>query len=139
MPVRTDLQAMPLVIFHMEGDLNAAQLKSYLGEVEQLLSSGQKIGSISRTERLGKVDAQSMKLVADWFKQNASLASERWIGSAIVITSATVRFLLSSLMLLVRMPMPYKAFDSYDAAARWLAGRFRNENLPLPESLKPYV
>ena len=139
MPVRIETKAPTFFIQRLEGNLHAGDMQTLFQDMDKIMAAGQKIGVIVDTERIGKVDTEVVKLAAQWFKQGGKLIGRLWVGYGMVIPSASTRFLLTSLLLITRMPMPYKVFDTYEQAARWLATRFREEALPVPEPLKPYA
>ncbi|HEX2570986.1 MAG TPA: hypothetical protein VH877_15610 [Polyangia bacterium] len=138
MPVRIETKAPTFLIQKIEGDLHASDMQSLIQAMDQHLSSGQRLGLIIDTTGIGKVDTEVLKLSAQWFKRAGKSMGQLWIGYGMVIPAASTRFLLSSLLLVTRLPMPYKVFDTYDLAARWLGTRFREENLPVPDALKLY-
>lgn len=139
MPVRIETKSPSFIVQRIEGDLHAQEIQILTQGMEQIMSAGQRIGVILDTERIGKVDTEVLKLGGQWLKQSGKLMGRLWIGYGMVIPAASTRFLLSSLLLITRMPMPYKVFDTYEQAARWLATRFREENLPIPDALLLYA
>lgn len=139
MPVHLETKTPTFIVQRIDGDLHASDMKALIQGLEKIMAAGQKIGMILDTERIGKVDTEVLKIAAQWFKQSGKLMGQLWIGYGMFIPSASTRFLLSSLLLLTRMPMPYKVFDTYEQSARWLVTRYREENMPVPDPLKLYV
>jgi len=61
--------------------------------------------------------------------------SKNWLGDAVVVKSAAVRFVLSTLVVVAPMPTEVKAFDSPTEARRWCAWLLRREGIVLPPEL----
>src|SRR5262245_28541122 len=129
MPIRIETKALTFLVQRMEGDIHASDMQPLIQTLDQALATGPTMGIIVDTERIGKVDTEVLKLVAQWFKRSGKLMGQLWVAYAMVIPAASTRFILSSLLLVTRMPMTYKVFDTYEQAARWLASRFREENM----------
>jgi ABC-type transporter Mla MlaB component len=138
MPIRIETKSPTFIVQRIEGDLHAHEMQNLTQAMEKIMAAGQRIGVIIDTARIGKVDTEVLKLGAQWLKQGGKQMGQLWIGYGMVIPAASTRFLLSSLLLITRMPMPYKVFDTYEQAARWLVTRFREEKLPIPDALKLY-
>jgi hypothetical protein len=71
--------------------------------------------------------AQGIKSVAP--------GSKNWLGDAVVVKSAAVRFVLSTLIVVAPLPTEVKAFDDPKEAKRWCAWLLRREGLSIPAEL----
>ena len=71
---------------------------------------------------------------ADGLKKIAP-GSKNWVGDAVVVKSAAVRFVLSTLLVVAPMPTEVKAFDNPQEARRWCAWLLHRERITLPPEL----
>jgi hypothetical protein len=55
-----------------------------------------------------------------------------WLGDAVVVNSAAVRFILSTLLMVAPMPTEVKAFDDLPEARRWCATILRRAGVSVP-------
>jgi hypothetical protein len=58
-----------------------------------------------------------------------------WLGSAVVISSPAVRFMLSTILMMAPMPTEVKAFDERRAALRWCGEILRRAGVRVPAEL----
>ena len=135
--IEVDTNQWPLVRFRAHGVLSLDVFHEYLGHLDEFLGRNQRFGVLFASEGIKSPDVRVVKIHAEWFKENHAACAERWIGSALVFDNALPRFLTSTMMRLVRLPMPIAVHDSHDAAARWLAERFTACGMPLPPALCP--
>lgn len=61
--------------------------------------------------------------------------SKNWLGDAVVVKSAAVRFVLSTLIVVAPLPTEVKAFDDAGEARRWCASLLRREGVSIPPEL----
>jgi hypothetical protein len=67
--------------------------------------------------------------------KKAPAISANWLGDAVVVSSAAVRFVLSTLLIVAPMPTEVKAFDERKEANRWLVWLLRRSGLMVPSEL----
>jgi hypothetical protein len=134
MPIVVDRTSWPLVFVTAHGSVTSADMSAYLGVVEELVGSGEHFAMHCVIESDIKADRAVVREMATWFKKNAARCA-KWIGLALILKTVVARFLLSSMLLIARLPMPYEVVNSPDAGLRWLARRFRDAKLPLPAKL----
>ena len=135
MPIDVQASDLPLVIVAFHGDVTMSESMAYTDKMDRLLAGGQKVGVITTTQGMGAVDRRVVEAQSAWFKRAAERLAKQMIGMGIVISSATSRFLLSSLFMATRLPMPYKVCDTEGEARTWLTQRFQQERLRVPAVL----
>lgn len=133
--IGVDLQHWPLVHGRAAGELQFDMCVAYLAQLDEMLARDERFGMLFVTDRVRGLDVRSMRHFAAWFKENQAVCAERWVGLAMVFDQALPRFLLSTFMTIVRLPMPMAVFEHDGPAARWLADRFAARQLPVPPAL----
>jgi hypothetical protein len=85
--------------------------------------------------RLSRPDFAHVTRLGSWTKHNQEL-SRRWnAGSAIVLGSAAMRFIMSAFYLVAVPPSPIVVFEEPEQAKTWLRRRMTEEKLRIPEYL----
>jgi hypothetical protein len=77
---------------------------------------------------------QVISAFADGLKRMPSL-QKIWLGNAVVVNSAAVRFVLSTLLIVAPMPTEVKVFDQRMAARRWCGSILGREGITIPPQL----
>jgi hypothetical protein len=137
-PIKMDLRSLPLVIHRVEGDVTREDVIGYIRHHDHMLGQGERVGVMLIVPKGSQIDRSMVEMHAAWMRERRGTLGERWVGLALVLEAAAARFMLSSFLLMSRMPIPYRVCNSYGEAARFLAERFLTEGIPLPDSLRPY-
>lgn len=137
-PISIDLSASPLVIHRALGDVTREDVAAYIRHHDHVLAQGERVGVMLIVPKGSKIDRSMVEMHAAWMRERRGTLGERWVGLALVLEAVAARFMLTSFLLVSRMPIPYRVCDSYGEGALFLAERFLAEGIPLPEPLRPY-
>ncbi|MFK7986570.1 MAG: hypothetical protein AB8I08_11150 [Sandaracinaceae bacterium] len=109
-----------------------AEFETYLRRLDVRLEERSVFAFLYDTRALPSIDRPMQKMQAEWIRRQRPLLSERSLGSAIVIQSATMRFVLSAVFLIQRPPKDYAVVGTWGEAIAWLEKTFQAAGHPLP-------
>jgi hypothetical protein len=73
--------------------------------------------------------------LGSWAKQNQELSRQWNAGSAIILGSPAMRFIMSAFYLVAVPPSPTAVFEEPEQAKTWLRRRMTEEKMRVPEFL----
>jgi hypothetical protein len=135
MPIVVDRTSWPLVFVGAHGAVTPDDMHDYLVVLQEMVSIGDHFAMHFVCENDIKIDRAVVREMATWFKSNAASCA-RWVGLSLVMKTAVARFLLSSMLLVARLPMPYEVVHDDDEGLRWLARKFRDAKATVPAKLR---
>jgi hypothetical protein len=97
----------------------------YLGQLAHIYDSGRRFTLILDATKMPALTSQQTKRQALWMRERVTQIQRQCLGLAFVFSSPVSRFVLTSLFLFQRLPCPYSANATRDAAIDWCAGRRR--------------
>jgi hypothetical protein len=118
MPFIVDTSMAPIYKITCRDTITIPETEDYLQTMTGWLKQ-HKIVSIIKTENLERTNRALVKIWADWFAANDQLCRERSLGNVFIFDSMIHRFVLSSLLLVVKLPMPYHIASNMDDAIKW--------------------
>jgi hypothetical protein len=95
--------------------------KCRLRQLDELMNQGHRFAVLvdSHEERTSERGRFSI----DWINSHQEELKRHCAGVAILVRGLATRFFLSSALLVVKQPIPYKVFDDPDSAIRWARQR----------------
>lgn len=128
------LEDGPLIVVRFHREATEAEFELYLRRLDVRLGKRRVFGFLYDTRALPTVPRPLQKMQAEWIRRQRPLLTERSLGSAILIQSATMRFVLSAVFLIQRPPKDYAVVGTWDEAIAWLEETFAAAGHPLPSS-----
>ncbi len=125
--VRFDRSRWPIIVVELEGKPSDADLDEYLGELTALLHQDERGVVIVDMTRARPSSPEQRKRIGEWMRTHRAELAARGVGAAFVIASAMFRFVLSSIFLIQRPPMPYTVVATLDEAIGWARLQLRQE------------
>lgn len=86
--------------------------------------------------KAGPLSAPQRRTSSEWMKKNLELYKQCVLGGAFVIDSPIIRGVLTALLWLSPLDMPYEIVGTLDDAVRWAISRFDAARVPVPERLR---
>lgn len=123
----------PLVTLDAIDVLDEADLRVLFAAFEEARRAGSFV-VLTDTSRLKSAPRKVISVFADRLKEHPNLSGS-WLGNAIVVTSPTVRFILSTLMIIAPMPTEVKVLAERAEARHWCAMLLRQNGLLVPAEL----
>jgi hypothetical protein len=135
MPAEWNNEYLPVGVYWLYGEITADDIRSYLGEMANRFSRGELRATIVVVDELQKPDRRLLKEFSTFMNEKRELLGRCSLGSATVLRSPLIRFLISSLMLVAPFPMPNRAFDRYSDAVAWITQQLAQGGVALPRPL----
>ncbi len=132
--IHLDKTHWPLAVATLEGRPTADDLESFLRGLDDIHSKGERFFMLTHM-RVYRPDMSQVTRMGAWAKNNQE-RTRRWCaGSAIVLGSPTMRFVISAFYLIAVPPCPMTLFDDPMGARSWLRQKMGEEKMPIPEYL----
>ncbi len=112
-------------------------VEDYIRQLGELLARDAPFCVLLDTRAVTNVDVgrKSLGLFADLYRNERDACQQQWVGLSLVLKSTGIRFLFSSLLLMVRLPMPYRLLESENEAKAFLAECLAQRGLMVPDEL----
>jgi hypothetical protein len=124
----------PLVVLEATDVLYDRDLDVLFGAFERARKAGPFV-VLTDTVGLKSAPRAVISELASRLKEVPGL-EEVWLGDAVVVSSAAVRFVLSTLLVIAPMPTEVKVFSQRMEARHWCAMLLRRHGLMVPELLR---
>jgi hypothetical protein len=124
----------PVVVSTHDGRQTSADVEHFIQSIDQAHDRRQPFVVLAVVRRF-ESDLSHVKRLGTWGKNRSHVHSEMCKGVAIVLTSSSARFLVSSFFLIFVPPFPFVSFDDVGPAVAWLRRRLVEVGLPVPASL----
>ncbi|NET36517.1 MAG: STAS/SEC14 domain-containing protein [Cyanothece sp. SIO1E1] len=115
-----DTQQTPLITIRFTGHAaNDESFQQYLDDLEGLYEAQQPIFLIFNAEKAVLPKLKHQQQQAQWLKEKEDLMRAYCCGTAYVIQSAVIRWVLKAIFALQAQPVPYAIVDTQEAAEAW--------------------
>ncbi len=125
--VQFDRSRWPIIVVELEGKPTDENLDEYLHELTKLLQQDERGVVIVDMTRARPSSPEQRKRIGEWMRAHRAQLAERGVGAAFVISSAVFRFVLSSIFLVQRPPMPYTVVATLADALAWAQAQLRQQ------------
>ena len=123
--VRFDRSRWPIIVVELEGAPSDADVDEYLRGLTALLQEDAHGVVIVDMTRARPSSPGQRKRIGEWMRTYREKLAKQGLGAAFVISSAVFRFVLSSLFLIQRLPMPYTVVATLPDAIGWAQKQLR--------------
>ncbi|MEQ8460276.1 MAG: hypothetical protein RLO52_44835 [Sandaracinaceae bacterium] len=127
-------EAGPVTITIFDGEQLEADVDAYLEGLRELHDRDRPYIGASLMLRYSAAPGQ-LRRVGEWMREHKDDVARLCVGSAIIAPRVGFRFVLSSLFMIQRMPMPYTVVSGSREAAEWIELRARSVDLRVPDDL----
>ena len=123
-----DVRDYPLIVTHIRGKVDDAQLEAYLHCLEGLERAPRRAVMVVHMTHAMPFTAAQRKRQADWLNARDPELMERSPGVAFVVTNALIRGALRAVFWIARPRHPISVEPTLQAAKRWALGRLELGN-----------
>lgn len=124
--VTIDATKYPLVVVQYLGSVRDEDFAAHLAAMTALgATSPTPIALVLDTTRGAARSMAAMRMLRHWLTEGRERIEKKVAGLAIVLTDAVLRFTLSSVMLAVEMPYPYRVVETAEAGLAFARQRLR--------------
>jgi hypothetical protein len=132
--IELDESHWPLVISTLVGRPTTEIVEAFIENLTRVHTKNERFVSLTFM-RLSRPDFAHVARLGAWAKHNQEL-SRRWnAGSAIVLGSPAMRFIMSAFYLVAVPPSPIAVFEEPEQAKAWLRRRLTEEKMRVPDYL----
>jgi hypothetical protein len=135
MSIDIDTSVPGVVFSRFDGEQTLADLERYIGRYNEVHKAGKPYVGINWMRRYSR-DRELARRMGQWMKDTDAVTRELVCGAALITTSTTFRFLLSSVFLIKPMSCPYTVCASLVEADRFLRPVAAQRRLVMPSVLR---
>lgn len=127
MPYRLSLEAEPIVLIEMTGQLTDAELLAMVREstfrMKDHLRGGKRTATVIDFTKAKALSPEQRKMIGDWRVEVKDLTERVSLGMAMAVQSALIRGVLTALSWFHREPVDVVYVDSVEKGVRWAVER----------------
>jgi hypothetical protein len=123
MGVRFDESRWPVVVAVFEGEHDEGTIEQFTRTLDGYYARKTPFVTVYHIVDYRSGDARFVKPAAQWYGSRRDSIQGLEAGMAIVIPSDTFRFILSSIMVVARLPKHYEVVTSVEAGLAWAEKR----------------
>jgi hypothetical protein len=127
MPIHLDEASSPIIVITMTGRLDQAELNDYYESFTTLMTrarrSGLMLGVVIDGRTTLPPGAVERRSISAFMGRNDRLMADTIFGEAIVLSNALQRGVLTALLWVRPLPMPYTVCATVQEGRTWLASR----------------
>jgi len=117
--IECDDSRWPIVIYRTIGIPADEQVDRFIASAELYLARREPYVVVFDNTLSGRPTAYMRKRAGDWLAANASELAKHCLGTGLVFRSAALRFVMSTVMLVVNHPVDHEVFGTADEAIAW--------------------
>jgi len=117
--IECDDSRWPIVIYRTIGIPTDPQVDRFITSAELYLARQEPYVVIFDNSQSGRATAYMRKRASEWLKKNAPKLGEHCLGTGLVFRSAALRFVMSTVMLVVSHPVDHEVLGTVDEAVAW--------------------
>ncbi len=121
--IRTDKSQWPIIVHTSEGVMGPEDTRVLLDELDQIMARKERHVCVFDSTRLSKFQIGDRDRIVKWMKDNDAALRLYSAGTAAVLASGALRFVISSVLLVYRPASPIKCFAELDPAFAWARER----------------
>jgi hypothetical protein len=116
-PSCLDAALWPVVVMTTVGNNSDASTRCRIEQLSALMQGENRFVLVIDPKELKSRNRNP--LLTNWLNENQARVQRHCAGIALVMRGAVTRFIVGSLMLLIRQPITYKVFDETAPAIAW--------------------
>lgn len=127
--IECDESRWPVVVYRTVGIPSEHQVDAFIRHADMMLARREPYAVVFDNTQSGRVPPYLRKAAASWLETNQATLSKHCHGTALVFRSAALRFVMSTVMLVVSHPVGHEVFGDVDSAVRWCDDQVRRAQL----------
>lgn len=121
----TDESRWPIVVHTTIGIPSEEDVDAFMRRADAILARRARHAVVFDNSQAGRVPAYMRQKTFEWLGKNRGELERYCVGSALVVRSAALRFLMATVMLVSSHGVEQEAFASLDPALAWCHERLR--------------
>ena len=123
--IECDDSHWPIVIFRTVGVPTDTQVDRFIARADEFLARRQPYVVIFDNSEPGRATKYMRRRAGEWLKANETELGAHCLGTGLVFRNAALRFVLSTVMLVVSHPVEHRVCKTVDEALKWGRERLR--------------
>ena len=123
--IRTDESRWPIVVHRTVGIPSEADVDRFIAAADMHLARAEPYVVIFDNTLAGRVPAYLRSSAKAWLTENQTRLGEHCLGTALIFRSAALRFVMTTVMLVVSHPVPHEVCATEEEALRWAGEQLR--------------
>lgn len=114
-----DTSTWPIVVYTSTGQMRSEHTVQLLTALDASMHRKQRHVAIFDSTKLTTFAMPDRDRIVKWMKDNDAALRAYSVGTGVVLSSAALRFVISTVLLVYAPPMPIKVYASVDEARAW--------------------
>lgn len=114
-----DATSLPILIVEVSRGSTDEEHRDYLATLLRYYKESPALAVIFDIQTSDLPTFSQQRAQGEWIKQHKAMLSERGLGSVFVFRNAAIRFALSAIFLIQRLPHQYTAVGTREEAIAW--------------------
>lgn len=131
--IETDESCWPIVVHTTIGIPSEQDVIAFMERADEILARGQRHAVIFDNSKGGKIPSYLRERSVAYVKRNKEALERLCIAKALVIRSAALRFLMTTLMLVTSHGVREEVFGTLDEAMEFCRRELEREGIRVPE------
>jgi hypothetical protein len=124
--------AKPSAVITCEGVMDQDDTRRFIDTLDAVLRRNERYVTVFDSTKLSSFRMPDRDKIVQWLHENDAELKKLWLGSAVVLSSPALRFVISTVLLVSRPPAPIKVFGSSSEAMAWARARLQSAARPQP-------
>ncbi len=125
--IHSDLSQWPIVIHRSEGAMGPEDTDVFIARLDAVLARAERYVTIFDSSKLSSSKFGDHSRIVGWLKANDKRLRQFSVGTAVVLESAALRFVISSVLLVYSPPTPIKVFPTLASALAWAKAQLQHD------------
>ncbi|MCZ7685274.1 MAG: hypothetical protein M5U28_43460 [Sandaracinaceae bacterium] len=136
--LRVDRTCWPVLLNVFNGEQEDTEFDAYIREMDAIYAGEEAFIAASFMLRY-RPDMAQLRRLAEFTHSRRDAVKRTCLGTAIIAPSAGFRFLFSTLLMMMPLPIPYCVVSDVDEACAWIEQELREHRLTPPRRLREYL
>lgn len=136
--LRIDRTCWPVLLNVFNGEQEDAEFDGYIRDMDAVYDGGEKFIAASFMLRY-RADMGQLKRLADFTRDRREAVKRTCLGTAIVAPSPGFRFMFSTLLMMMPLPIPYCVVPDVDEACDWIEKELGKHGRTSPPGMRAFL
>ncbi|HEY8431225.1 MAG TPA: hypothetical protein VIL20_22755 [Sandaracinaceae bacterium] len=132
----TDESEWPIVVHSTIGIPSEQDVEDFVRRADAILARGERHAVVFDNTRGGSIPSYMRTRSVEWVERNKEALERLCVAKALVIRSAALRFLMTTLMLVTSHRIPEEVFSTREAAVEWARRQLEAAGVRVPRRSK---
>ncbi|MBX3187130.1 MAG: hypothetical protein KF819_08950 [Labilithrix sp.] len=121
--ISIDTSKWPIVVHTADGTPSNEAIDDYIREATDILLRGEPHVTVLDARRVGKATAYTRARSREWLRERRPELASYCLGAVYVVGSPLLRFVVMTVLVVARLPMPYRVCEELEEGMAWARER----------------